>query len=84
VPSAKLAIECKYVRDEAHAKRLEIELNDDIQTYRNHPDCDYLIFFVYDKNLFISDPHAMEEHYTMNQRFDCKDLMIELMIRPKN
>ena len=84
IPSNKMAIECKCVRDAEHAKSLEAELNDDIQTYKNHRDCDYLIFFIYDKNLFISDPHQMEEQYTQKQTFGDKVLHIELKIRPKN
>ena len=82
--SIKAAVECKYIRDEAHARKITKELNDDIQTYGNHNDCKNLVFFIYDKEMHIPDPDALEETYTKKQTFADKELNIFLKIRPKN
>ncbi|MBI2417436.1 MAG: hypothetical protein HYV28_05940 [Ignavibacteriales bacterium] len=80
----KTALECKFIRNKAHAKKISAEINDDIQTYINHPDCDNLVFFIYDPNLFIPSPTLFENKYTANQSVNQKHVKILLRIRPSN
>lgn len=58
--SAKTVVEAKFIRDAAHAKNITKELHDDIETYRSHPHCENLIFFIYDPNALIPDKAALE------------------------
>jgi hypothetical protein len=84
VSDLKVAVECKCIRDIKHARSITKELNDDIQTYHRHQDCNYLIFFVYDQDLLISNPDTLEKNYTNEQTFGTRKMKIELKIRPKN
>ena len=84
LPLEKTALECKYVRDLSHTKKITKELNDDIQTYIHHQDCNNLIFFIYDKELLISNPDSLEKKYTQTQSIKGKTINIYLKIRPKN
>ena len=45
---AYTVIEIKYVRDTSHGKHISREMHDDIETYRHHPFCRTILFFVYD------------------------------------
>lgn len=80
----KVAIECKCIRNKEHTKNITKELNDDIQTYHKHVDCSHLIFFIYDKDMLINDPDTLEDSYSKEQKFEDKEMKIELKIRPKN
>src|SRR6266545_2096955 len=53
--SAQAVVEVKYIRDKDHGKNITKELHDDIETYRSHASCRYLIFFIYDPNSLIPD-----------------------------
>jgi hypothetical protein len=57
--SARTVIETKLIRNEAHGKDITKELYDDIENYRHNPDCDHLIFFIYDPNSYIPDVNAL-------------------------
>jgi hypothetical protein len=83
VPDTKIAIECKF-NDGGSVKTLTDQLDIDIQSYHRHPDCRYLIFFVYDKSLSLPDPNGLERKYEQQQTFDGKEMDIFLKIRPKN
>ncbi len=84
IPSEKVGIECKYIRDMKHANKITKEINDDIQTYHKHQDCKTLIFFIYDNKMTISNPHELEKQYTITQKFGRKEMNIILKVRPKN
>lgn len=80
--SARLVIEAKFVRDREHGKRLAVELNDDIETYRYHPSCDDLIFFIYDPDNNIPDAAAVERHLATSRSYDGKALRCHGVIKP--
>jgi len=84
IASEKAAIECKFIRDNNHATSITKEINDDIQTYAKHQDCNNLIFFIYDKDMHISNPDVLEDNYTIKQSFNDKSINVFLKIRPKN
>lgn len=78
----RLVIEAKYVRDAAHGKSIVKELNDDIETYRYHPSCDDLIFFIYDPDGLIPDSAALERHLTSSRAYGGKVLRCHAVIKP--
>jgi hypothetical protein len=80
--SNKLVIEAKYIRDAAHGKSIVKELNDDIETYRYHPNCDDLIFFIYDPDGLIPDGAALERHLTSPRTYSDKALRCHAVIKP--
>ena len=51
----KLVLEAKYVGARNEVKAIEKQLADDIWKYSSHPDCEDLIFFIYDPHLCIAD-----------------------------
>lgn len=53
-----VVIECKYVRDAAHAKKVAGELQIDFETYHHHPACRRLFAYVYDPDHHIADPES--------------------------
>lgn len=56
-PSMKLVLEVKYIGTRSDVRAVEKQLADDIWKYTAHPDCEDLIFFIYDSNTKISDRH---------------------------
>ena len=54
-PSMKLVLEAKYVGSRDEVRAVEKQLADDIWKYSAHPDCEYLIFFIYDPYPHIAD-----------------------------
>lgn len=80
--SNRFVIEAKYVRDKEHGRLLAKELNDDIETYRYHPSCDDLIFFIYDPNGNIPDAAAVERHLQTVRSYDEKVLRCHAVIKP--
>lgn len=81
-PSNRLVIEAKYVRDAAHGRSIVKELNDDIETYRYHPNCDDLVFFIYDPDGLIPDGAALERHLTSPRTYADKALRCHAVIKP--
>ena len=59
IKSAKTVVEAKFIRDDSHGKGISRELYDDIENYRHNPDCENLIFFIYDPNSNIPDVAAL-------------------------
>jgi hypothetical protein len=59
--SGHFVIDAKFIRDKDHGKSISKELHDDIEMYKSHPNCDDLIFFVHDPNLWIPDQRALRE-----------------------
>lgn len=72
IKSAKTVIETKFIRDDNHGKNISKELHDDIESYRHNPDCENLIFFIYDPDSYIPDTAAIkrtiEEERSYNGR----------------
>lgn len=80
--SNRLVIEAKYIRSVEHGKSISKELNDDIETYRYHPNCDDLIFFIYDPDGLIPDGAALERHLSSDRRYAEKVLKCHAVIKP--
>jgi len=59
LPTHKLVIEVKRVRDKSHASKVGDELIIDIEHYRRHQDAQYLWCVIYDPELFISNPSGV-------------------------
>jgi hypothetical protein len=80
--SSGFALEAKYVRSHEHGKTLAREINDDIESYRYHEDCDDLVFFVYDPHSYIPDASSLERHVQTNRSYDGKTLRCHVVIKP--
>jgi REase_DpnII-MboI len=80
--TGKFVIEAKFVRNSDHGKSLAKEINDDIETYRYHPNCNDLIFFIYDPDGNIPDATALERHVRTNRTYDGKILRCHGIIKP--
>jgi hypothetical protein len=78
----RLVIEAKYVRNAEHGRSIVKELNDDIETYRYHPSCDDLIFFIYDPDALIPDGAALERHLSSPRTYAEKTLRCHAVIKP--
>lgn len=64
IPSERILIEVKVVRDVSHGKRVADELRVDIESYHTHPACGTLFAVVWDPERHISDPRAVERDLT--------------------
>ena len=82
LPSLRTVIEAKYIRDKAHGKSISQEINDDIETYRYHHQCDNLIFFIYDPDALIPDRLQLEKHVTSKRTYSDKTLTCFCIIKP--
>jgi hypothetical protein len=78
----RLVIEAKYVRNADHGRSIVKELNDDIETYRYHPSCDDLVFFIYDPDGLIPDGAALERHLSSPRSYTDKVLRCHAVIKP--
>ena len=80
--SARTIIEAKFIRDESHGKQISKELHDDIEMYRKHPECDHLVFFIYDPNSLIPDVTALESEISTHRTYDGKAFFCHLIVKP--
>jgi len=80
--SAKAVIEAKFIRDAAHGKSITKELHDDIETYRSHPHCESLIFFIYDPGALIPDKAALSRQIVTPRTYDGIPLTCYLIVKP--
>lgn len=80
--SARTVIEAKYIRDAPHGKQISKELHDDIETYRHHPACRHLVFFIYDPDALIPDHAALERQIAVERVYDGVPLTCHLIIKP--
>jgi len=80
--SLRLVIEAKFVRNPDHGKSLVKELNDDIETYRYHPACDQIIFFIYDPDACIPDATSLIRHASEPRQYGDKILKCFAVIKP--
>lgn len=61
LPNHGLVVELKMTRDGMTVRSLADELILDIARYRAHPDCQAILFFVYDPRSLIKNPVALQE-----------------------
>ncbi len=80
--TARTVIEAKYIRDTAHGKSVSKELHDDIETYRHHPACRNIIFFIYDPDALIPDRAALERQIAIERVYDGVPLTCHLILKP--
>lgn len=80
--AGRFMLEAKYVRDNAHARSLSKELHDDIETYRHHPACDDLVFFVYDPEGHLPDQGALRRQIETTRVYGGRPLKCHLVVRP--
>lgn len=80
--SAKTVIEAKFIRDESHGKQISKEIHDDIEMYRHHPQCEHLVFFIYDPNSLIPNVIALNEEIIASRIYDGKPLYCHLIVKP--
>jgi len=59
LPTHKLVIETKRVRDKSHSSKIGYELIIDIEHYRKHPNAEHLWAIIYDPELYISNPNGL-------------------------
>ena len=82
VPSLRTVIEAKYVRDKSHGKSISAELHDDIEMYRRHPLCSYLVFFIYDPDSLIPDQRSLVDAVQEARTYAGKPLHCHVIIKP--
>jgi REase_DpnII-MboI len=80
--SARTVIEVKYIRDETHGKQISKEIHDDIEMYRHHPDCDHLIFFIYDPDSLIPNVAALNTEVAEDRVYAGRSLYCHLIVKP--
>ena len=78
----RFVIEAKFIRNADHGKSIVKEINDDIETYRYHPHCDDLIFFIYDPDGNIPDSAPLERHLQTSRTYDDRILRCHCVIKP--
>ncbi len=78
--SARTIIEAKFIRDETHGKQISREIHDDIEMYRHHPECDHLIFFIYDPDSLIPNVSALNREVMTNRTYDGQPLYCYLIV----
>lgn len=83
--AGRFVVDAKYIRDKEHGRLISKELHDDIEMYRTHPRCDYLVFFVYDPDALIPDQRALREAIEVERAYG-KDgerrLRCRLIVKP--
>lgn len=75
-------IEAKYIRDATHGRNISKELHDDIETYRHHPACRHLVFFIYDPNALIPDRASLDRQIVVERVYDGVPLKCHLIVMP--
>ena len=80
--SARTVIEAKYIRDKSHGKNISKELHDDIETYRHHPACRHLVFFLYDPDSLVPDHGALERQIAVERVYAGVPLTCHLIVKP--
>jgi hypothetical protein len=78
-------LDAKYIRDKDHGRLISKELNDDIEMYRTHPNCDDLVFFIYDPDAFIPDQRPLRGAIEIDRAYGEhgeKRLRCHLIIKP--
>lgn len=79
---ARTVIEIKYVRDVSHGRYISREMHDDIETYRHHPQCRTIIFFVYDPESLIPDQEILRQQIEEPRIYGGRPLRCVLIVKP--
>ena len=80
--SLRLFIEAKFVRDKQHGRSISKELHDDIEMYRQHPECDTIIFFIYDPDSNIPDQRELTRVIEEQRTYGGRALTCMLLVKP--
>jgi len=80
--SLRLVIEAKFVRDKQHGKSISRELHDDIEIYRHNPNCDHILFFIYDPDSNIPDERELRRTIEQQRVYDGRLLACTLIVKP--
>ena len=83
--TGRFVVDAKYIRDKEHGRLMSKELHDDIEMYRTHPQCDDLIFFVYDPDAMIPDQRALRDAIEVERAYGKggeKQLRCHLIVKP--
>jgi len=75
----KILLETKYATPKLKDKKIGEQLIIDIDKYKNHPDCEFLVCFVYDPNFNIKNPYGLEKDLSGKR----DKLNIKVYIYPK-
>ena len=76
VKSEKISVEIKITRNGRSNDEILNELSEDKEHYRTHPDCEYLICFVYDPEYKMDNPAGFERDLSEEQ----EDLITEVIV----
>ena len=75
----KIVIEVKMASCKLTDRKIGEQLIIDIERYREHPDCDTLICFVYDPEMHIRNPSGIEKDLSRKEG----NLLVKVMVVPK-
>jgi len=75
-------IEAKFIRDKTHGRQISKELHDDIETYRTHPNCSELVFFIYDPDAFIPDVSSLRRQIEGIRNYEGKKMGVYCIVKP--
>ena len=75
----KIVIEVKKAREGLGDKQIGDQLLQDIERYRNHPDCRHLVCFVYDPEGKIGNPRGLEADLSKEE----EDFKVSVYVRPQ-
>ncbi len=74
----KLVVELKMTREGLGGKEIGDQLIQDIERYKNHPDCKTLVCFVYDPDSVIYNPRGLENDLNREDN----NLKVTVFVRP--
>lgn len=80
LPQFNMVIEAKMTNKNLSDKQIGEQLLVDIERYKQHPNCDHLVCFVYDKDSHISNPHGLINDL---EKLSNQDLRITVFISPR-
>jgi hypothetical protein len=72
----RIVVETKMTRKGLADKEIGDQLIIDIERYKEHPDCDTLICFIYDPDGRITNSHALREDLQSQSRDDLKVFIV--------
>lgn len=81
IPSLRVVIETKLVRDGRHARAIADELKIDIESYHSHPACGTLIAFVHDPHQYIVDPEQLMRDLSGHRAKGKASFNVEVLVR---
>ena len=77
----KIVIEVKYATQKLKDKQIGEQLIIDINRYANHPDCEFLVCFIYDPEGNIRNPIGLEND--LNGNYNKDKLKVKVIVNPK-